>query len=280
VPASSHPTTIPGACWTPPPPTCWVLDPAPAYLLGGLGLSPASRERLGWLGVDTVGTLRRWTGAQLLAYLGEEGRALTPVLHGPRRDRLPYRRPPDVIAADHAFDEPAREPAELEPVLRRLVDDAARRLGERSAERLRIVVAAAGLRSEATRRAKAPLRDPTRLARLARHALADAGLTALGIDEVRLELSGLARRAAPGELWAQRRRRYEAARAVHARFPGQARAFALHDPDALRARLRWQLHDLASGDALPWDGPAPRALADGEGTKAVPTPAARKALRR
>ncbi len=257
-----------------------LLDPAPAYLLGGLGLSPASRERLAWLGVDTIGALRRWTGAQLLAYLGEEGRALAPALHGPRRDRLPYRPPPDVIAVDHAFDDPAREPAELEPVLRRLVDDAAHRLGERSAERLRIVVAAAGLRSDATRRAKAPLRDPIRLARLARHALADTGLTPLGIEELRLELSGLARRATPGELWAQRRRRYEAARAVHARFPGQARAFALHDPDGLRARLRWRLHDLASGDPLPWDGPAPRALANDDGARIVPAPATKEALRR
>ncbi len=234
------------------------LDPAPAYLLGGTGLSSAQRERLAWLGVDTVGALRRWTPAQLLAFLGDEGRALTPVLHGPRIDRVPVRPPPVVAAADHAFDDAACEPAEIDPILERLVAQAAETLGQRSAERVRVLVSSAGLRSDATRRAKAPLRDPVRLLRLARLALSDTGLVPLGIDELRIELSGLARRAEPGELWTQRRRRAKAARAVHDRFPSQARRFALHDPDALRPRLRWRLLDLASGDPLPWDGPAPR----------------------
>ena len=234
------------------------LDPAPVYLLGGAGLSSAQRERLAWLGVDTVGALRSWTPAQLLAFLGDEGRALTPVLHGPRIDRVPVRPPPVVVAADHAFDDAACEPAEIDPVLGRLVAQAAEALGQRSAERVRVLVSSGGLRSDATRRAKAPLRDPVRLLRLARLALSDTGLVPLGVDELRLELSGLARRAEAGELWAQRRRRAEAARAVHARFPNQARRFALHDPGALRPRLRWRLLDLASGDPLPWDGPAPR----------------------
>ena len=234
------------------------LDPAPVYLLGGAGLSSAQRERLAWLGVDTVGALRGWTPAQLLAFLGDEGRALTPVLHGPRIDHVPVRPPPVVVAAEHAFDDAACEPAEIDPILERLVERAAEALGERSAERVRVLVSTAGLRSDATRRAKAPLRDPVRLLRLARLALSDTGLVPLGLDELRIELSGLTRRAEAGELWAQRRRRAEAARAVHARFPGQARRFALHDPDALRPRLRWQLLDLASGDPLPWDGPAPR----------------------
>ncbi len=237
------------------------LDPAPVYLLGGAGLSSAQRERLAWLGVDTVGALRRWTPAQLLAFLGDEGRALTPVLHGPRIDRVPLRAPPVVVVTGHAFDDAACEPAEIDPILERLVGQAAEALGERSAERVRVLVSSAGLRSDATRRAKAPLRDPVKLLRLARLALSDTGLVPLGIDELRIELSGLVRRAEAGELWAQRRRRAEAARAVHARFPRQARRFALHDPGALRPRLRWRLLDLASGDPLPWDGPAPRAPA-------------------
>jgi len=229
-----------------------LLDVAPTYLLGGLGLSSAQRERLAWLGIETVGALRRWTPAQLVAYLGEEGRALLPVLHGPRTGRVPVRLPPEVLTAEHAFDDPAREPAEIEPVLERLLGSAADRLGERSAERVRIVASASGLHSEATRRAKAPLRDPARLLRLARLALDDTGLVPLGIDELRLELSGLARRSEAGELWPQRRRRELAAHAVHARFPGQARTFALHDPEALRSRLRWRLLDLGSGEPLPW----------------------------
>jgi protein ImuB len=234
------------------------LDPAPAYLLGGAGLSPAERERLAWLGVDTIGALRRWTPAQLRAYLGEEGGALARVLHGPRTDRLPRRLPPPVVTAEHAFEDAAREPAEIDPILERLVRRAVRALGERSAERVRVIASSAGLRSDATRRAKEPLRDPPRLLRLARLALEDAGLVPLGVEELRVELSGLARRAEAGELWPQRRRRVRAARAVHDRFPGQARRFALHDPDALRPRQRWRLLDLASGDPLPWDGPAPR----------------------
>ncbi|MDZ7799763.1 MAG: hypothetical protein U5K81_03070 [Trueperaceae bacterium] len=253
------------------------LDAAPLYLLGGVGLSPAERARLAWLGVDTIGALRRWRPAQLRAFLGEDGRTLEPVLHGPRTDRVPPRRPPPVITAGHAFEEAAREPRELDPILARLVQRAADALGERSAERVRVTATAAGLHSDATRRAKQPLREERRLLGLARLALHDTQLVPLGVDAVQIELSGLAHRNQPGELWPQRRRRAEAARAVHARFPGQARRFVLHDPDALRPRLRWALRDAATDAPVPWPAPVPAPAPPRAPTPATAVPHARRA---
>ena len=236
------------------------LDGAPLHLLGGVGLSRPSRERLAWLGVRTVGALRRWTPAQTVAYLGEEGAALTPFLHGPRTARIPQRTPAPVVWMEHAFDDPVCEPAEIEPVLRVLVERAVDALGDRSAQRVRVRASSGGLRSDGTRRAKEPLRDPGRLLRLARWALHDARLTELGLDGVRLELSGLVRHHVEDGLWPHRRRREEAREAVRGRFPGQVRRFAMHDPHALRARLRWRMVDDASGEPLPWQGPRVRDL--------------------
>lgn len=226
------------------------LDAAPVYLLGGVGLVPDDRRRLAWLGVDTVGRLRGWTPAQLTAFLGESGVLLRPYLHGPRTGRLPLRLPPPVIAAEHAFEDPASEPHEVDPVLERLLDRAVRSLGDLGTARVRIVARAEGIASDAARRAKAPLRDGRKLLHLARLALLDTHLVPFGLEGLRIELSGLVREAHPGELWPRRRRRREAAQAVHERFPGQARRFVLRDPDALRPELRWRLLDATSDHEL------------------------------
>jgi nucleotidyltransferase/DNA polymerase involved in DNA repair len=57
-----------------------LLDQAPIYLLRGVGLSELNTERLRWLGVQRIGALRRWSKAQLTAYLADEGKALLPYL--------------------------------------------------------------------------------------------------------------------------------------------------------------------------------------------------------
>lgn len=260
----------PSGGWTGPLPGAdpWTrLDPAPLHLLGGVGLSRASRERLEWLGVRTIGGLRRWTPAQTVAYLGEEGAALAPFLHGPRQTRLPTRTLAPVVGVEHTFDDPVREPAEIEPVLHALVQRAVDALGDRSARRVRVQATSGGLHGDGTRRAKEPLRDAARLLRLARWALHDAQLVDLGVDAVRLELSGLVRHHVADGLWPHRRRRDEAREAVRGRFPGQVRRFALHDPHALRAQLRWRMVDDASGEPLPWRGPTVRDAGVGTGEK-------------
>ncbi|MDR9392329.1 MAG: hypothetical protein RI554_09910 [Trueperaceae bacterium] len=233
------------------------LDRAPVAALRALGLPDADRDRLAWLGVTRVGDLRAWSARQRAAFLGPAAAALAATLDGPRDAHVPLRPPPLRIAVRHAFDDPAREPAELDPVLADLADRIAAALGERSADRLRVRAEAAGVAADATRRAKRPLRDADAILRLAHLALADAGLVPLGLDALTLEASGLARRSRPGALWRHRERRERATALLDARFPGHARRFAVHDPGALRASLRWRLLNAASGEPLPWPGDAP-----------------------
>ena len=228
------------------------LDRAPIAALRALGLPDADRDRLAWLGVTRIGDLRAWSARQRAAFLGPAAAALAATLDGPRDARVPLRPPPLRITVAHAFEAPAREPMEIDPVLADLARRMAAAFGERSAERLRVRAEAAGVAADATRRAKRPLRDANEVLRLAHLALADTGLVALGLDAVTLEASGLARRSAAGGLWPHRERRERATRTLDARFPGHARRFEVHDPDALRAHLRWRLLDAASGEAVPW----------------------------
>jgi nucleotidyltransferase/DNA polymerase involved in DNA repair len=229
------------------------LDAAPLRLLGTAGLTAQERERLQWLGVTRIGQLRAWTQSQRQAYLGATAGALKPFLDGPKQRTLPYLSPPPMLSAGHAFDEPAFEPFEIDPILDALVRQLHRRLAGRQASVVRVVCETHGLESSGTRRAKRPTSDAARLRRLARHALEDSGLQAAGLDSLRIELSGLVRTADAVQLWPWQRRLQDASEAVHARFPGQARRFALVDPHALRDRQRWQLHDRASGRPI---GPA------------------------
>ena len=232
------------------------LDPMPLHHLHAVGLPRLDVERLTWLGVTTLGALRRWKPRHLAAYLGPASETLIPFLHGPHRTRVSRRPPPVIEMAMHEFDDSVHEPAEIDPILTKLVREASDALAGRSAQRVRVVVHGAGVRSEGTRRAKAPLRDATRLEHLAQLALADAGLVPLGIDTLRIELSGLSRPSEAGELWPQRQRRERARHVVAARFPGQARQFVSFDPHALRNRLRWQLEG-AETTAKPEAGPWP-----------------------
>jgi len=231
------------------------LDDRPVALLREVGLSVRDLERLRWLGVTTLGGVRRWKPAQFNAFFGPSADLLRPLLHGPHRARVALRPPPRIVHAEEHFEDTVREPAILDPALELLVQRASDALAGQSAQRIRVIAYGAGVRSEGVRRAKTPLRDPARLLRLARHALEDSGLAPLGIDLLRVELSGLSRPNEAGTLWLQRRRLMEAAESVHARFPGQARSFALRDAAALRAHLRWRLQDATSQHDLDADGP-------------------------
>ena len=223
------------------------LDAAPLRLLGTAGLTAQERDRLAWLGVTRIGQLRAWTHAQRQGYLGATADTLKPFLDGPKQRTLPYLPPPPMLSATHAFDEPAFEPFEIDPVLDALIERLHTQLGDQQAAVVRVVGETHGLESSGTRRAKRATSDAARLARLARHALEDSGLQAAGLDGLRIELSGLTRTAEAATLWPWQRRLQDASEAVHGRFPGQARHFVLHDPHALRSRQRWQLHDRMSG---------------------------------
>jgi len=210
-----------------------LLDALPLYILRGLGLSAGARERLGWLGVERVGQLREWKRAQVLAYLGPEGKGLLPYLFGPYRTQLGRYTPPPRIRAQLAFDDPLSEPYLLHPALDQLVAKLVEHLDGKVASRLSITAVSQRLELRATRLSKAPLQGIGEIIRLALLTLDDTGAQPLGIDTLTLELSGLSRPAKQGTLWPQKERLEQAIAAVEARFSNAILKVSQDDPYSL-----------------------------------------------
>jgi len=218
-----------------------LLDALPLYVLKGLGLSPASQERLAWLGIRNTGQLRTWKKAQLSAYLGKEAIPLLPYLYGPRRTTLGSYIPPPTVKASYAFEEPALEPFQIVPVLEKFAGELAEQLAGRAAYRLTVVAEAHKLALKATRLAKEALNDALSIFRLAMLTLDDTRAPPLGIETLSLELGALSRPSRQGSLWSQRESVERAARAVCARFPKALLRVHEADPHTLIPEHRYRL---------------------------------------
>lgn len=210
-----------------------LIDALPLYVLRGLGSSKETLERLKWLGVDKVGQLRAWKEAQVLAYLGVEGRGLLPYLFGPYRTQLGRYTPSPRLSAQLAFDEPLSEPHMLHPVVEQLVVQLVDQLGGRAAFRLTVTALSHGLELKATRLSKVPLKQAGEITRLFLLALEDTHAQPLGVEALRVELSGLTRPTRQGTLWPRKERLEEAVAAVEARFPRAILKLVEDDPYAL-----------------------------------------------
>lgn len=210
-----------------------LLDALPLYVLRGLGLSAGVRERLGWLGVERVGQLKAWKKAQVLAYLGPEGKGLLPYLFGPYRTQLGRYTPAPRVSARLAFDEPVSEPHMLHPAVDELVATLVERMDGKAAARLSVAAVSHGLELKATRFSKTPLQSTGEITRLALLTLADTAAEPLGIDALAIELSGLSRPAKQGALWPQKERLEQAIAAVEARFPNAILKVSQADPYSL-----------------------------------------------
>lgn len=228
----------------------YVLDHAPIYLLRGVGLSGLNTERLRWLGVERIGALRRWSRAQLTGYLAAEGKALLPYLHGPRQNRIPVFRPPTTIEAQHAFADLVYEPFEIDPVLQKLATKIAEGLGKRAATFLTVEAGPSGVLSRSTRRAKRPVRSQERIAKMIALAFDDTNVAPLGIEQIRVIAAGIELPAEQGSLWRHRERFERAVRELEERYPGQARIFREHDPNALTSARRFELVRAATGEPV------------------------------
>lgn len=219
----------------------------PLRVLRGLGIAAADLQRLSWLGLERLGELQSWSPAQLGALFGPGGAAVIRCLHGPFEAHIPLFTPPATVGAHFAFDDPACEPARLEPVLGLLVRRAAAQLGDRAAGHLTVRAVAEGIDFQATRIAKSPLRAEAPLERLARLALADSGAQPLGIDEIALELGGLLRPSRQEGLWRRRERLEQAVTEVERRYPGGVLRIERGDPFALAFEHRTRLTPWRSG---------------------------------
>ena len=202
----------------------------PIHILGALGLSRKTIERLSWLGVTELGGLRRWSRTQLELYLGDEAKLLTRYLHGPYRTDVRRCVPPVVLCESHSFEEAVLEPWQLAPVLEQLTQKLVARLGDRTATLLTLTAEVKGLAFSASRVSKQPLRDEGVLLRLTSLAFADCGVQGLGVDRLELTLSGLHRPSAQRGLWHHKEDIDKAVRVVEARFPGAMLRFEELDP--------------------------------------------------
>ena len=228
----------------------------PLRFLKGVGISGKNLTRLHWLGLTTVGELTRWNASQIRSYLGEEGDALLPYLHGPYRTRLRAQRPPEVLQRSFAFEEPAREPYELLPVLERLSAALECALAGRAARRLTLTAGLAGQQRSATRLSKRPLARARQIRQQALFALEDVALedsggAGAGIERLTLALAAPRRLGLQSGLWHAREERQRALDAALERYPDAMVRFVWRDPYAEADDLAWtweRLTPAAAGD--------------------------------
>ena len=227
-----------------------LLDALPLYVLKGVGLSQRALDDFGWLGVSKAGELRRWSKAQVVAYLGRAGKGVMPYLFGPYRTYLGRYTPPPRVCAQAVFEEPQCEPLILHPALEQLCVKGAAHLDDKAASRLTVTVQSQGLEFKATRIAKQPLRRSDVMLRLALLALEDTHAQPLGIEALTVELSGLSRPSEQLSLWPQKERLAYAIEVVETRFPRAILKLVEDDPHALASEHRIRFVVRSTGEEV------------------------------
>ncbi|MFO7545157.1 MAG: hypothetical protein R6W77_06640 [Trueperaceae bacterium] len=215
------------------------LERLPLRFLKGVGVSNGNLVRLHWLGLTTVAELVRWSAVQLRSYLGGEGEALLPYLHGPRRTTLRPFQLPRTLRRSLAFPEPVREPHQLLPAIDRLAGELERALAGRASRRLTLTTTLSGGQRRATRLSKRPLQQARHIRQQALFALRDSHVDGRFVERLTLELASPERLGLQDGLWPQRERRQRALDATLERFPSAPRRFAWRDPHAQAADLAW-----------------------------------------
>lgn len=219
----------------------------PIGVLTGLELSPKTIQRLTWLGIETLGDLKKWSKTQLSLYLGTESKTLIRYLHGPFRREVARYVPAETLHTSFAFQDPVLEPARLGPIIRLLCERLSAELDSRAAAKLTLVAVSQGLTFSASRHSKQVLKGVDKLERLAHFALEDSGVLGLEVDELRLELTGLYRPSEQGRLWYQREQVQKAIDKVERRFPGAMLHFDEVNPYTPLSSFRFRLVKVGGG---------------------------------
>lgn len=194
------------------------IDAASITILESIGLSPKNTQRLEWLGIKTVGQLRRCSKSHLSRFLSKEAKTINRYFKGPFTQTVSRYIPAISLKESYTFEDAATEPYQILPVLEHLTNCLAGELGDRAATRLSITAEASGIRFSSSRLSKNALSG--RLLSLSQLALRDSGVLGLEIDKLTLELFGLYRPSQQGVLWQQRENIEKAREKVQARFPG------------------------------------------------------------
>jgi hypothetical protein len=156
-----------------------------------LGVEQRVLQRLEWLGIKTIGQLKKWKRTQLHDSLGEGSKPLVRYLFGPFRRDVSVYSPPLRLHASHAFDEPACEPYQLEPVISMLSRKLELALQRKVAGRLTLTALASRLEFSETRVSRHPLGRASLIELHAVQLLRQSPATPLGIDTLELTLDNI-----------------------------------------------------------------------------------------
>jgi hypothetical protein len=211
-----------------------------------LGVSANVLQRLEYLGIKTVGQLRKWKRNQLHDSLGKESSILARYLFGPfRRDVTPYT-PPLRLEVHYTFDESVCEPYQLEPVISLLSRRLELGLQNRVAARITLVAFASGIPFPETRVVRNPIAGASLIELHALHLLRQSPAAALGIDRLELVLEDIYRFNEQPSLFGNLRQRDEAARYVSERSPNALYKFEQVDEFSPLPEFAWKLVPLSA----------------------------------
>jgi hypothetical protein len=207
-------------------------------VLAEVGVGPETIQRLHWFGWHHVGDLRAATRKQLVQQF-LEGELLYRYAQAKDVRPIGWYSPPPTVQAHFVWDEAVREPAEIDPVLELLLQQAVAQLQGRSTQEITIKAEGnQGLCAD-----HCLLREPLtnfKLLHLAAQQVLQstlynrAGATGVSIERLEVELGGLAQlRLLQGRLFGVERPSVQAAlRAVERRFPGAVRRLIVQDAHA------------------------------------------------
>ncbi len=221
-------------------------------LLQSLGLDERTRQRLSWLGIRELEQLQAWSKAQLQSYLPETAKMLIRYLKGPQRQDVARFKPPLTLNARYNFTDAVTEPYQIFPILDWLAERLEAQLAGKVAYQLSLSATASGLVFSGSRLSKLPLARAGMIARQARLSLQDSGVLGLGIEQLQLELTGIAHEALQLSLWQQRAQLSKAVQAVSERFAEGLFVFREVNPYMPIAEFRFRKQVLAregEGDA-------------------------------
>ena len=226
------------------------LAKMPTYYLKGIGLKEKLLDRLRWLGIEKLGQLLAWRRSQAEAFFGIENKSLLSYLYGPFSNVIETFTPAKTISLNKSFDDPLSEPYMIEPYLRLLAWEATAYLGDKSARYIHLTLKSKGLSFKESKKAKYPLNDAKIILRHALALLYKSDALAFGIENLKLELSGLYRMSEQGELFQQKENLAKAIQDVEERFPDALLKFREVDPHALISEYKYDLIHLSTGEAV------------------------------
>lgn len=222
-------------------------------LLQDIAINPKTIERFHWLGLETLGDLQKWSKNQLSLYLGEEAKLLLPYLKGPFDKSISIFKPNTILKASYHFEDTVLEPWQINPVLEHLVSELVDQLGDKAASRLTLSAEFEGLSFSAARLSKEPLNSLEKLYRFAQVALRDTGVSGLGLNSLKLELSGIYRPSKQVSLFQQKETKLIAIQKVEERFPGSLLRFQEVNPYLPIPEFQFKVIPLGSGSEVKHD---------------------------